>query len=339
MLPVKLIMSTSRDSTSASPVAGLDPVTTFTTPGGKPTSSRMRTSSITASGSCGAGRTITVLPIASAGPILPAMLTIGKLYGVMHATTPTGARRASAPMRPAGAIGVAGISCGASGMTLGSRAPRAYRSNRLAATGTCIARPDGGRAPRLRDHEGHEILELLAHADGGRRQELGALLGRRLRPRLERIACGPSRVVCLLHGRFGCDADNRFRRRVDDVVAAVAAVDPLAADQKPFVRRDAHALLPATIPKVERVLISCPTAVTRWTSVGSASGRSSSTSNLWRALASWRPSSRSSDTDPSGCPTRSVATRSCTRRCSSPARGASPSAPASPRSGAATRCR
>ena len=69
------------------------------------------------------------------------MLTIGKLYGVMQATTPTGARRASAPMRPAGAIGVAGISWGASGMTFGSSAPRAYRSNRLAATGTCIARP------------------------------------------------------------------------------------------------------------------------------------------------------------------------------------------------------
>ena len=90
VLPVKLIMSTSGDSTNASPVAGLDPVTTFTTPGGKPTSSRMRTSSMTASGSCGAGRTITVFPIARAGPILPAMLTIGKLYGVMHATTPTG---------------------------------------------------------------------------------------------------------------------------------------------------------------------------------------------------------------------------------------------------------
>ena len=41
-------------------------------------------------GFCDAGRTTTVLPIASAGPSLPAMLTIGKLYGVMQATTPTG---------------------------------------------------------------------------------------------------------------------------------------------------------------------------------------------------------------------------------------------------------
>ncbi len=195
----------------------------------------MRTSSITASGSCGAGRTITVLPIASAGPILPAMLTIGKLYGVMHATTPTGARRASAPMRPAGAIGVAGISCGASGMTFGSSAPRAYRSKRLAATGTCIARPTAVVHPVSEITSGHEVLELLAHADRGRRQELGALLGRRLRPGLERVARRPGRVVRLLHGRLGRDADDLLGRRVHDLVAAVAAVDPLAADEEPLV--------------------------------------------------------------------------------------------------------
>ena len=37
VLPVKLTMSTSGDSTSASPDAGVDPVTTLMTPGGKPT--------------------------------------------------------------------------------------------------------------------------------------------------------------------------------------------------------------------------------------------------------------------------------------------------------------
>ena len=72
-------MSTSPVSTSASPVAGVEPVTTFTTPGGNPASCMMRTNSTTASGFCEAGRTTTVLPIASAGPSLPAMLTIGKL--------------------------------------------------------------------------------------------------------------------------------------------------------------------------------------------------------------------------------------------------------------------
>ena len=77
----------------------------------------IRTSSMTASGFCDAGRTTTVLPIARAGPILPAMLTIGKLYGVMHATAPTGMRRAIAPMMPPGASAVCGISIGGSGST------------------------------------------------------------------------------------------------------------------------------------------------------------------------------------------------------------------------------
>src|SRR5581483_9659524 len=61
VLPVNDTMSTSCDSTSASPVAGVEPVTTLTTPGGKPTSCMIFTSSITPSGSCDAGRTTTVL--------------------------------------------------------------------------------------------------------------------------------------------------------------------------------------------------------------------------------------------------------------------------------------
>ena len=77
--PVKLTRSTLRDSTSACPTSGREPVTRFTTPGGKPTSSHMRASSTIASGSCGAGFITTVLPVASAGPIFPAAFTSGKL--------------------------------------------------------------------------------------------------------------------------------------------------------------------------------------------------------------------------------------------------------------------
>ena len=80
---------------------------------------------MTASGSCGAGFTTTVLPIASAGPIFPAMFTIGKLYGVMQATTPTGWRTTIAPMSPPAASAVAGISLGGRGRTVGSSAPLA----------------------------------------------------------------------------------------------------------------------------------------------------------------------------------------------------------------------
>ena len=92
MLPVKLIMSTLRESTSAEPTSGFEPVTMLTTPGGNPTASQIFASSMIDRGSCGGGFITIVLPVASAGPTLPAMLVSGKLYGAMHATTPTGWR-------------------------------------------------------------------------------------------------------------------------------------------------------------------------------------------------------------------------------------------------------
>ena len=113
VLPVNEIMSTSGDSQSATPISGDEPQTKLTTPGGR-TESIMRQSSATPSGSIGAGLTTTVLPQASAGPTLPAQLVIGKLYGVMHATTPTGSRTAMPLPTPGPCrIGVSGSgSCG-----------------------------------------------------------------------------------------------------------------------------------------------------------------------------------------------------------------------------------
>ena len=77
--PVKLTMSTSGESTAASPAATEAPLTTFTTPGGAPASSSASAIRYTDSGSCGAGFTTTVLPMASAGAILPAGLAHGLL--------------------------------------------------------------------------------------------------------------------------------------------------------------------------------------------------------------------------------------------------------------------
>src|SRR3954471_2431181 len=107
--PVKLTMSTPGCPTRAAPTCGPDPVTRLTTPGGKPTSSRTAASSITHRGSCGGGFMTTVHPTARAGAILPTMFTVGKLYGAMQATTPTGTRLATAPMSPPGASGVAAM--------------------------------------------------------------------------------------------------------------------------------------------------------------------------------------------------------------------------------------
>ena len=80
---------------------------------------------MTASGSCGAGLITTVLPVASAGATLPAIDVIGKLYGVMHATTPTGWRSPTAPMRPPGASGVVCISIGGMAIVRSCSAPLA----------------------------------------------------------------------------------------------------------------------------------------------------------------------------------------------------------------------
>ncbi len=77
--PVKLTMSTSFDATSASAGPGVSETMMLMTPGGKPASWNTSPSFTMASGSCGAGFTTTVLPMARAGPSLPAMLTIGKL--------------------------------------------------------------------------------------------------------------------------------------------------------------------------------------------------------------------------------------------------------------------
>ena len=175
--PVNDTMSMSFVSTSASPVSGVEPVTTFTTPGGNPTSCMIRMSSMTPSGFCDAGRTTTVFPMASAGPSLPAMFTIGKLYGVMHATAPTGCRRAMAPMRPPGASAVCGISIGGSGITGDSSAYRAYASNRTAACGTCICLPTSRGTTGLGDDEREQVVEVRSDRVARLLQELGPVLG------------------------------------------------------------------------------------------------------------------------------------------------------------------
>src|SRR5438132_10119871 len=86
--------------TRASPISDPEPQTKPITPGGR-TVAAIRQSAATPSGSTGAGFTTTVLPQASAGPIFPAQFVIGKLNGVMQATTPTGSRVAIPHARPA----------------------------------------------------------------------------------------------------------------------------------------------------------------------------------------------------------------------------------------------
>src|SRR5439155_404625 len=116
------------------------PFTKFTTPGGS-TASTIRQSSATPSGSTGDGFTTTVLPHASAGPIFPAQFVIGKLKGVMQATTPTGSRTMTpaARERP--------VSRGGTPCSSGAVASSAARSSRPATARTCCASATARTAP------------------------------------------------------------------------------------------------------------------------------------------------------------------------------------------------
>src|SRR5213080_2666253 len=230
-LPVNEIMSTSGASTSASPISGPWPPTKLSTPGGR-TPATIRQSAATPSGSAGAGFTTTVLPQASAAPIFPAQLVIGKLKGVMQATTPIGSRAT----RP--------CAC-----------PRAGRASSAGAAASAAAREaHGDRAHLLRlgdradgarlgdgeiDQPGRlalEALRRLGEAGGA----LGAAHGAP-RAALEGRARGPRRGAHLLDRALRRVAGGLLGRRVDHRVRPAGGAHPLAADQDPVDDGDAHA--------------------------------------------------------------------------------------------------
>ena len=206
-------MSTSGESTAASPTAGADPLTTFTTPPGTPASSSASAILNTDSGSCGAGFTTTVLPMASAGATLPAGLAQGLLYEVMQVTTPTGCRTASAPKTPALPIGPASLICGASALlhrlqgALGvPPEPRDAHPDLHAARG-------GGGGAGLGAGEVGVRGEVALHEVGGPVEDRGPLLGTRTRPGPEGLPGGRGRPVHLLAAGLGRVPDHAPRWR------------------------------------------------------------------------------------------------------------------------------
>ena len=90
--PVNAILSMSGCSTTAAPVSP-SPVRTFSTPGGKPTSSASSPRRRALSGVCSAGFSTIVQPAASAGPSFHAAISSGKFHGTIWPHTPTGSRR------------------------------------------------------------------------------------------------------------------------------------------------------------------------------------------------------------------------------------------------------
>ena len=91
--PVNDTMSTRGSSASCAPSRWSAEVTMLTTPGGKSVcSAMMRPTSAAHHGVSGAGLSTTVLPAASAGPILARLRWCGKFHGVIAPTTPNGSR-------------------------------------------------------------------------------------------------------------------------------------------------------------------------------------------------------------------------------------------------------
>ena len=90
--PVKATLSTSGLVVMTSPMLPPGPAMMLTTPGGKPTSSMIRASSIALSGVSLAGLSTIVLPVASAGPSFQTAISSGKFHGMIEAQTPIGSR-------------------------------------------------------------------------------------------------------------------------------------------------------------------------------------------------------------------------------------------------------
>jgi hypothetical protein len=91
--PVKAILSTSGWSTSASPARPPNPGTTFTTPGGRSSSSISAANASADTGVSSDGLTTIVLAPASAGQSFHASITSGEFQGMIAPTTPIGSRR------------------------------------------------------------------------------------------------------------------------------------------------------------------------------------------------------------------------------------------------------
>ena len=86
----------------SAPIAAGSPVTTLSTPGGKPARWASSASANADSGVASAGLITTVQPAASAGATLRVIIDDGKFHGVIAAQTPTGSltttRRRSLPI-------------------------------------------------------------------------------------------------------------------------------------------------------------------------------------------------------------------------------------------------
>ena len=90
--PVKAMRSIPGWAASAAPASAPSPVTTFSTPSGRPHSCMIRASFSTVSDASSEGFSTTVQPVARAGAIFQTEPAIGAFQGMIAPTTPSGSR-------------------------------------------------------------------------------------------------------------------------------------------------------------------------------------------------------------------------------------------------------
>ncbi len=230
--PVKLIMSTSVDSTRAAAGPASAEFTRLTTPGGNPTSSRIRTSSTTVRGSWAAGFTTTVLPMASAGATLPGHVDEGEVVRRDAGHHADGLAQGQGADEPTGGERRRHRHLGRDG-ALGHRAQvERVPLEPAHGDGHLEARPHRGGGAGLGDHEGEQLLGPGRDGLGGPGHEGAPLGGRGRRPRRQRLSCRRRGRLGVGDGRVGGRAHDLFGGGVDHVVGAARGVDPFAADEE-----------------------------------------------------------------------------------------------------------
>ena len=197
--PVKDTMSMSRVSTSASPVSGVEPVTTLTTPGGKPTSCRMLHELDDRERVLRRGPHDHGVAHRERGPELAGHVDdreVVRRDARDHADGLAPRDRAHEPARRE------------RGRPASPRRQRDHRATRARAArtsrsapracGTCICLPTVAVQPVSAITSGTSSSKRALIASAAFCEQLGALLGRGLRPRRERLLRGAGRVARLL---------------------------------------------------------------------------------------------------------------------------------------------
>ena len=150
----------------------------------------------------------------------------------MASTTPTGRRAAKAEMTPPGARSVVSISCGGSGRTVDSIAPRAYRWKRSTTWVSCRPLATFQVAPGLGLDQGGELVVAGGHGVTQGIEQPGPLGRVGLGPGAEGGSGGVNCRVGVVDRRVGRLAHDRLGGRVVDLVGPPAAGDELTADEE-----------------------------------------------------------------------------------------------------------